>query len=231
MTAHGDRLYETTGQTDDPPFDPVDHLHDPPADDLVTAFARARLDAGADVEPPPAEDGSAASADDDGRVEEPDPETTLADLCPPLDPLVRDLTAHAAASRPDFPDDPAGVLEAAAERYLARRLSNEPHRTESIDPTLSLAGTGPLVDAVTEAVSAGDGLCVDRAVRAGLRATLSRDAPEVDPAAVPVPRRPMLNTVVDADDTNFESVAGVLSAAVLGALTAADGQRSRASSS
>lgn len=204
----------------------TDHLRDPPAGSLMTAYARTRLGAAdAGVDSPPADTASTAPVDDppdetDAKppADAADSERTLADLCPPVDPLVVDLTAHAAANRPEFPDDPAGVLDAAAERYLERRLSNEPHPTDRGAPALSLAGSDPLVDALTEALSAGDSLCVDRALRAGLRATLARDAPAVDPTEVAVLRRPMLAAVAEADDTGFESVADVLSAAVLDAL-------------
>lgn len=219
-------LYETTGTADDPSVALTDHLRDPPAGGLMTAYARTRLGAAdAGVDSPPADTASTAPVDDppdetDAKppADAADSERTLADLCPPVDPLVVDLTAHAAANRPEFPDDPAGVLDAAAERYLERRLSNEPHPTDRGAPALSLAGSDPLVDALTEALSAGDSLCVDRALRAGLRATLARDAPAVDPTEVAVLRRPMLAAVAEADDTGFESVADVLSAAVLDAL-------------
>ncbi len=246
MTTHGDRdidgtdtqLYETTGQPDEPPPDPVDHLRDPPPGDLVTAFARAQLRAIETTESPSDDAAATASspddrgaptveaneADDDGVAVETgavsDAAPVLADCCPPVDSLAVDLLAHAAAHRDDAPDDPAAVLVAAVERYLARRLSSEPHPTALTDSTLSLAGETPLVEAVEAAVDTGDGLCVDRAVRAGLRATLTHDAPTADPSAIRVPKPTMLAAVVDADDTGFESLAGVLTAAVADALAA-----------
>jgi putative mRNA 3-end processing factor len=222
-------LYETTRTGADPPPDPTDRLRDPPPGDLVTAFARAQLR----TEDEPADEAVASSAPEETVAscpadEEPTPAstttrseadaTTLADLCPPLDPLVVDLLAHAAAGRSDAPDDPAAVLDAAVERYLGRRLSNADHRTDPLDATLSLAGSTPLVSAAEEAVSAGDGLCVDGAVRVGLRATLSHDAPATDTTAVRVPEPTMLSAVVDADDTGFESLADVLAVAAVSML-------------
>jgi putative mRNA 3-end processing factor len=247
MTTHGDRdtdgtdtrLYETTGHPDEPPPDPADSLRDPPPGDLVTAFARAQLRAGettaslsddaAPAESSPDDGGEptveASEAGDGIAVEAgavPDAAPVLADCCPPVDPLAVDLLAHAAAHRDDAPDDPAAVLVAAVERYLSRRLSSEPHPTDPVDSTLSLAGETPLVEAVETAVGAGDGLSVDRAVRAGLRATLTHDAPTADSSAIRVPEPTMLAAVVDADDTGFESLADVLAAAVTDALAAGE---------
>jgi putative mRNA 3-end processing factor len=238
----------TAAVTSSVPADPTDLLHDPPPADVVSAVARARLgeptpvdeaevttardeqtvesEASGDDEPgssPSVEDEGAAPADD-GTT--PDDETarggeatpTLADLDPGVDPLVVGLLGHAAAHRPDRADDPAAVLAGAVESYLERRLAGRDHRTEPVDPTLSLGGDPAVVGALEGALESGGGLDVDRAVRAGVRAALGHDASTPDPAALPVPDRELVEAVATADDTDFDCVAGVLAAAVVAAL-------------